>query len=125
MPNGVYRACDVLDGDEIDRKPINVVVTVTIKDEDLEIDFTGTDPQATGGINAPYAVTCSATYYAIKTLTSPDIAANSGSYRPIKVIAPEGSVVNPIFPVPVVQGNHETGSRVVDVLYQAFAQAIP
>jgi N-methylhydantoinase B len=125
MPNGVYRACDVLDGDEIDRKPINVVVTVTIKDEDLEIDFTGTDPQATGGINAPYAVTCSATYYAIKTLTSPDIAANSGSYRPIKVIAPEGSVVNPIFPAPVVQGNHETGSRVVDVLYQAFAQAIP
>ncbi len=125
MPNGIYRASDILDGDEIDRKPINVVVTVTIKDEDLEIDFTGSDPQATGGINASYAVTCSATYYTIKTLTSPDIPANSGSYRPIKVIAPPGSVVNPIFPAPVVQGNHETGSRVVDVLYRAFAQAIP
>lgn len=125
MPKGVYRASDVLDGDEIDRKPINVVVTVTIKDEDLEIDFTGSDPQATGGINASYAVTCSATYYTIKTLTSPDIPANSGSYRPIKVIAPPGTCVNPIFPAPVVQGNHETGSRVVDVLYRAFAQAIP
>jgi N-methylhydantoinase B len=125
MPNGVYRASDVLDGDEIDRKPINVRVVVTIDDEDLEIDFAGSDPQATGGINASYAVTCSATYYAIKTLTSPDIPANSGSYRPIKVIAPPGSVVNPIFPAPVVQGNHETGSRVVDVLYRAFAQAIP
>jgi N-methylhydantoinase B len=102
-----------------------VRVAVTIRDEDLEIDFTGSDPQATGGINASYAVTCSATYYAIKTLTSPEIPANSGSYRPIKVVAPEGSVVNPLFPAAVVQGNHETGSRVVDVLYQAFAQAIP
>jgi N-methylhydantoinase B len=125
MPNGIYHATDVLDGDEIDRKPINVAVTVTIRDDDLEIDFTGSGPQATGGINASYAVTCSATYYTIKTLTNPEIAANSGSYRPIKVIAPEGSVVNPIFPAPVVQGNHETGSRVVDVLYRAFAQAIP
>jgi N-methylhydantoinase B len=125
MPNGVFRAADVLDGDEIDRRPINVVVTVTVRDEDLEIDFAGTDPQATGGINASYAVTCSATYYTIKTLTNPDIPANSGSYRPIKVIAPEGTVVNPLFPAPVVQGNHETGSRVVDVLYRAFAQAIP
>ena len=125
MPNGVYHASDVLDGDEIDRKQINVRVAVTIRDEDLEIDFAGSDPQATGGINASYAVTCSATYYAIKTLTSPDIPANSGSYRPIKVVAPEGSVVNPVFPAAVVQGNHETGSRVVDVLYRAFAQAIP
>jgi N-methylhydantoinase B len=125
MPNGVYRASDILDGDEIDRKQINFNVTVTIRDEELEIDFSGTDPQATGGINASYAVTCSATYYTIKTLTNPEIPANSGSYRPIKVIAPEGTVVNPIFPAPVVQGNHETGSRVVDVLYRAFAQAIP
>ena len=90
MPNGIYRASDVLDGDEIDRKPINVRVAVTIRDEDLEIDFSGSDPQATGGINASYAVTCSATYYAIKTLTSPEIPANSGSYRPIKVIAARG-----------------------------------
>ena len=125
MPNGVYRANDVLDGDEIDRRPINLRVAVTIRDDDLEIDFTGSDPQATGGINASYAVTCSATYYAIKSLTSPEIPANSGSYRPIKVVAPEGSVINAAFPAPVVQGNHETGSRVVDVLYQAFAQAIP
>jgi N-methylhydantoinase B len=125
MPNGVYRASDILDGDEIDRKQINVVVAVTIKDDEIEIDFTGTDPQATGGINAPYAVTCSATYYTIKTLTDPEIPANSGAYRPIKVIAPLGTCVNPRFPAPVVQGNHETGSRVVDVLYRAFALAIP
>src|SRR5215510_2447916 len=102
MPNGVYRATDVLDGDEIDRKPINVAVTVTIRDQDLEIDFTGSGPQATGGINASYAVTCSATYYTIKTLTNPEIPANSGSYRPIKVVAREGSVVNAVFPAPVV-----------------------
>src|SRR5262249_60270533 len=69
MPNGVYRASDVLDGDEADRKPINVRVAVTIRDEELEIDFTGSDPQATGGINASYPVTCSSTYYTIKTAT--------------------------------------------------------
>jgi N-methylhydantoinase B len=125
IPNGVYSASDLLDGDEIDKKQLKVTAAVTVKDDSIEVDFAGSDLQATGGINATYAMTCSCVYYTIKSLTNPDIPANSGSYRPIKVSAPEGSLVNPVFPAPVVQGNHETGSRIVDVLYQAFAQAIP
>lgn len=125
MPKGRFCASDLLDGDEIDKRAIKVHVTVEIKGEEIEIDFTGTDGQATGGINAPYAVTCSAVYYTVKALTDPEIPANSGAYRPIKIYAPEGTLVNPRFPAPVVQGNHETGSRVVDVLFQAFAQALP
>lgn len=125
MPKGRFCASDILDGDEIDKKPLRICVSVEIKEEDIEIDFTGTDGQATGGINAPYAVICSAVYYTIKSLTDPEIPANSGAYRPIKIDAPLGTLVNPRFPAAVVQGNHETGSRVVDVLVEAFAQAIP
>lgn len=125
MSKGCFSASDLLDGDEIDKRPIKIHVTVEIKGDEIEIDFTGSDGQATGGINAPYAVTCTAVYYTVKALTDPEIPANSGAWRPIKIYAPEGTIVNPRFPAPVVQGNHETGSRIVDVLFQAFAQALP
>ena len=125
MPKGRFSASDLLDGDEIDRRQIKIHATVEIKDEEIDIDFNGTDGQAKGGINVPYAVTCSAVYYTVKALIDPEIPANSGAWRPIKIRAPEGTIVNPRFPAPVVQGNHETGSRIVDVLFQAFAQALP
>ncbi|MBI4319763.1 MAG: hydantoinase B/oxoprolinase family protein [Chloroflexi bacterium] len=125
MPDGEYAAQDYLDGDEIDQRPLRIQAKVTIEGDSLEVDFTGTDGPATGGINAPYAVTCTAVYYTMKVLTDPEIPSNSGAYRPIKVFAPPNSLVNPPWPAPVVAGNHETSNRIIDVLFQALAPAVP
>ncbi|MBI4318663.1 MAG: hydantoinase B/oxoprolinase family protein [Chloroflexi bacterium] len=125
MPDGEYTAYDYLDGDEIDQRPLRIEAKVSVRGDALEVDFTGTDGPATGGVNAPYAVTCTAVYYTMKALTDPEIPSNSGAYRPIKVYAPPGSLVNPNWPAPVVAGNHETSSRIIDVLLQALAPAIP
>jgi len=76
-------------------------------------------------MNAPLAVTVSAACYAIKCITDPENLPNSGSYRPIKVNAPYGTVVNPMPPAAVIAGNHETASRIVDVIIGAMASAVP
>ncbi|MDP2663310.1 MAG: hydantoinase B/oxoprolinase family protein, partial [Dehalococcoidia bacterium] len=125
MPDGDYTAYDFLDGDEIEQRPLKVEAMVKVRGDSLEVDFTGTDGQAAGGLNAPYAVTCTAVYYTIKALTDPEIPSNSGAYRPIKVFAPPNCLVNPRPPAAVVAGNHETSSRIIDVLLQALAPAIP
>ena len=96
-----------------------------MKGDNIHVDFAGSSPQVRGGMNAPLAVTVSATCYAIKCLTDPENPPNSGSYRPIKIDAPAGSVVNPMAPAPVIAGNHETASRIVDVIIGALAQAVP
>jgi N-methylhydantoinase B len=70
-------------------------------------------------------VTASATYYVVKALLTPDEPPNSGDYRPVRLIAPEGSLVNCRAPAPVVAANHETAGRIADVVMGAFAQAVP
>jgi N-methylhydantoinase B len=72
-----------------------------------------------------YAVTASATYYTVRCFTDAEIPPNEGCYRPIKLIAPEGTIVNAKPPAPVVGGNLETSQRVVDVLLGALAQMDP
>jgi N-methylhydantoinase B len=75
-------------------------------------------------LNCPIAVTRSACYFAIRVLTDPDIPPSAGAYRPIEVIAPEGSVLNACPPAAVVGGNVETSSRVADVVLRAFGRAL-
>lgn len=122
---GVYHFVDYCDGDGLRDEPLRLEVTVTVEADRIKADFTGTSPQARGGMNAPYAVTASATQYAVKCLTDPWNPANSGSYRAVEVVAPEGSLLNPRPPAPVVAGNHETASRVADAVIGALAQAAP
>ncbi|MBI2849189.1 MAG: hydantoinase B/oxoprolinase family protein [Chloroflexi bacterium] len=125
LPDGDYTAYDFLDGDEIEKRPLKVEATIKIRGDSMEVDFTGTDGPAAGGLNAPYAVTCTAVYYTVKAITDPEIPSNSGAYRPIKVFAPPNCLVNPRPPAAVMAGNHETSSRIIDVLLQALAPAIP
>jgi len=113
---------DYLDGDGITEDPIPIRAQVTIDGETIRVDFTGTSPAVAGPVNAVYAVTASATYYAIRALTDPDIPPNAGCYRPIEIIAPRGSVVNAEPPAPVVGGNLETSQRIVDVILGAFSK---
>jgi N-methylhydantoinase B len=125
IPDGTYTFEDYCDNDAITEDPIRIFACVTVRGEEIAIDFTGSSPQVRGGMNAPLAVTVSAACYAIKCITDPENLPNSGSYRPIKVNAPYGTVVNPMPPAPVIAGNHETASRIVDVIIGALASAVP
>lgn len=125
MPDGTAAFCDVLDDDGVDDGPFPIRVTVTIQGDRIRFDFTGTADQVKGPVNAVLAVTSSATFYAVRTLTDPEIPPNAGCYRPIEIVAPVGTVLNPMPPAPVVGGNLETSQRVVDVILGAMGQLVP
>lgn len=125
IPDGEYVFTDYMEGDGIEDKSFKIQVKITVKNSDMIFDYTGTDKQASGPINAVLAVTTSATYYVVRCITDPTIPPNSGHYRPVQIIAPEGTLVNPVFPAPVAGGNVETSQRITDVLLGALAQIIP
>jgi len=121
LDDGERRAEDVLEAREGD---LRIVLRATIDGDELTLDFTGTDDQHEGNLNCPEAVTRSACYFAVRVLSDPDIPANAGAYRPIRVIAPEGCLLNARPPAAVVGGNVETSSRVADVVLGAFGRAL-
>jgi N-methylhydantoinase B len=121
LEDGERTAEDVLEAREGD---LRIALRATVHGDRLELDFSGTDDQHQGNLNCPLAVTRSACYFAIRVLTDPDIPANAGAYRPIEVIAPEGSLLNARSPAAVVGGNVETSSRVADVVLAAFGHAL-
>jgi N-methylhydantoinase B len=89
------------------------------------VDFSGSDPQVAGPLNAVEAITYSACFYVFRCLLEEDVPATAGLMRPIEVIAPEGTIVNARPPAAVAGGNVETSQRIVDVLLRALAQALP
>jgi N-methylhydantoinase B/oxoprolinase/acetone carboxylase alpha subunit len=125
IPDGTYRYVDFLDDDGINRKPVKIRVTVRIKGSSAEVDFTGSDPQTQGSVNANYAITLSATMYVFRCIIPGDVPYNAGLLRPIQLIVPEGTVVNARRPAAVAAGNVETSQRISDVLLGALARAIP
>ena len=145
VPAGEYRAEDFLDGDGISDRPVKIAVTVKVWDRKnvwdrvsdpvarrrraappmVTVDFTGSDPQVEGSVNAVAAITYSACFYVFRCLLAEDVPAAAGLMRPIHVIAPEGTIVNARPPAAVAGGNVETSQRLVDVLLRALAQAIP
>ena len=125
IPDGTYEYQDSLDDDGLTPEPVNIRVKVTISGDGATVDFSGTDAQRKGSINAVYPITLSATAYVFRCLLGLDIPANSGALIPIRVLAPVGTVVNARSPAAVAGGNVETAQRIVDVLLGAFAQACP
>jgi N-methylhydantoinase B len=136
VPAGEYWAEDFLDGDGISDRPVRIAVTVTVRHvartrgrgrprHMITVDFTGSDPQVEGSVNAVAAITYSACFYVLRCLLAEDVPATAGLMRPIQVIAPEGTIVNARPPAAVAGGNVETSQRIVDVLLRALAQAIP
>ena len=125
LADGTYQYTDYIEADGQGNEQLPVAVAVTVADDTVTVDFSGSAPQTTSAINAVYAVTVSATYYAIRTLTDPDIPANAGCYRPISVSAPSGSIVNAEPPAAVVAGNLETSQRIVDAIFGALADCLP
>ncbi|MFQ5892367.1 MAG: hydantoinase B/oxoprolinase family protein, partial [Candidatus Methanofastidiosia archaeon] len=125
IPDGVYSFRDFMESDGIEERKFKIEIEITAKGGDLSFDFSKTSPQAKGPINAVFPVTASCVYYVTRCVTDPGIPPNAGHYRPIEIIAPRGSLLNPIFPAPVAGGNVETSQRVADVLLGALSEAIP
>ncbi|MDB5107215.1 MAG: hypothetical protein JWM69_156, partial [Candidatus Binatus sp.] len=122
---GTYRAEDFLDDDGFGTGPIRIRVAIRIGNGKAVVDFTGSDAQVRGSVNANYAITLSATFYVMKCLASEAVPPNEGLMRPIELIAPPGSIVNALPPAAVAGGNVETSQRIVDVLFRALAKALP
>jgi N-methylhydantoinase B len=122
LPDGGYEATDVLEAQEGD---LELRAAVTIAGEEIEIDFAGSAPQHTGNLNCPLAVTRSAAFFVVRCVTDPDVPASGGAFAPVKVQAPEGSLVNARPPAAVAAGNVETSCRIADLLFACFGQAVP
>jgi len=122
LPDGTFEAADVL---EAETGRLTIRACVTVAGDAIEIDFAGTDAQHDGNLNCPLAVTRSACYFVVRCLTDPDVPASGGAFAPVTVRAPEGSVVNARPPAAVAAGNVETSSRIVDVVFAAFGDALP
>ena len=125
IPDGTYHFEDFLDNDGFSSNPVFIRVAIRIDADSAEVDFTGTDLQTSGGVNANLAITLSATLYAFRCLVQEDVLYNSGISRPIHVIAPPGTVVNALHPSAVAGGNVEASQRITDVVLGALAQALP
>ncbi len=125
MPDGVRRARDVLEAASGD---VELVLRAEVVGDEVVLDFTGSAGLDDGNLNCPLAVTRSASYFAMKVLTDPDIPPSAGAYRPVTVIAPEGTLLHAApradgsLPA-VAAGNVETSSRVADLVLRAFGRA--
>ena len=125
MPDGKYEFIDYMDDDGIDKnKLIKLHLKITVEGDEITYDWTGTSPQVKGAINMPYAALRAITITALRNMTNPEIPRNSGVFRPVKIIAPEGSLVNPRPPA-AVAGRGVTFSRLADVFLGAEAQIAP
>ncbi len=125
IPNGVYEGEDYMDDDGNEDKPIRILCKVKVKEDTMEIDFTGTSPEREANINAPYSVTLSSVYYAVRCVTDPNIPPNHGCYLPLSIKIPKGTFLNPSKNLAVSAGNVETAQRIVDTLFIAFSKALP
>ena len=124
LPQGVFTADGYVDNDGFSDEPVHLVAKVVIDDEGVLFDFSGSDPQRRAPVNSTYAMTYSACAYVLKCLIDPDVPVNAGFHRLVRLIAPEGTVVNATAPAPVV-GGWETQIRLTDVILKALATAVP
>lgn len=122
LPDGVYR--DALETDGVDGEPIRLAVTITVRDDEMTVDYAGSSPQIRWGLNNTLTYTDAYTCYPIKCLLDPTTPRNEGSYRPIHVLAPTGSILNPTFPAPV-HARQLVGHYLAAVIYGALAPVVP
>lgn len=125
IPNGVYESSDYVDSDGVSEDPVTVKVKLTVSDERVEVDLTGSDPVTVGPINSPYGNTASAVYYALKFFLGPDAPPNAGLYRQIDLIIPEKTWLNPEWPAPTLGCTTVTSSKICSSIWLALAEAIP
>ncbi len=124
LPNGVYEFEDYMDDDGFTTEPLKFHVKITIEGDEITFDLNGTSPRSRGSINLPISSTIATVYTALRCVLDASIPANSGVYRPIKIIAPYGTVVNCDFPGGVA-GRGATIGRLFDTIQGALAKVAP
>lgn len=124
LPNGTYTAEDQLDDDGITNDPVHVQVEVTITDNAVEFDYTGTDSETKGPINSPYAASVSDIRAFFQAITLPNAETNEGFFEPLDITIPEGTVLNATRPAPI--GTDWEGSAMAaDLPWKALAPHLP
>ena len=128
IPKGTYSAKALLDGDGNDDAPLDekllLQVSVIVEDEEITLDFTGTDRQCRGPMNVPEPSTICASRYAFKIVTTPDIPSNEGFFHPLKIIIPDGSLLKAQFPAACAMWPTPT-NVIPDLVLKALAPVIP
>ena len=125
LPKGTWRGEDFLGTDCFEPTDAKIRVAVTSDGRDLICDFTETDSQIRGFKNSSYTNTCSAVYLGVVSTLGAHIPRNEGAYRPIKIIAPEGTIVNPRYPAAVTLCTTYPAHQIVHAMWRALGQAIP
>lgn len=124
IPDGLYEATDTLDGDGFVERDVKVHVAVTVAGDRMVLDFTGTDRQVGSSRNVPTGALKATVYTVIKSMIDPGLPANAGYYRAIDIVAPPGSLVNPLPPAAV--GERALTCAVLgDAIVAALSQAMP
>jgi N-methylhydantoinase B len=121
IPNGVYRSAVTIDGFD---EPVTIQCKVTVGESEIEVDFEGTSPQIRRGINVVMNYTHAYTTYTLMCAIAPEIPNNEGAFRPIRVRAPEGSILNCRRPAPV-SARHLIGHFVSQPILKALSTPIP
>lgn len=125
LPNGVYEGEDSMDDDGHGGPPAIIRVKITVREETVTFDYSGSDDHVPGPINTTKYITGASAFYVMKAVCGPDIQPSAGCYRPIEVITRPGSICEAGPDRPVVGGNHETCQRIVDAAMLALEAAVP
>jgi N-methylhydantoinase B len=124
LPDGTYEAADHMDGDGVVDEPVRLQLAITVDDDELTVDFTGTAEQNQGPLNCTPAMIFSGTMSVIMSLLGADLPKNDGFYRPFEFVTPEGTMVNPTPQAPVASG-WEIPMRAGELVTKAMADALP
>jgi len=125
IPSGTYVFEDYMDDDGFGHENIRIKVSLEISEQQVKVDFTGTNNQVEGNINCPLSVAAAAVYYAFRCLLPKETPNCAGSFLPIKLSAPRACLINAVRPAATSAGNVETSMRIVDVVLGALNLAIP
>ena len=123
IPDGVYEYEDYMDDDGFEGRPLKIKVSITIKGDSAEMDFSGTSRQGLGNANCPYSIGATAAYTGFKMVVDPYTPSNAGCWRPIDLIIPEGCVLNALPPAAVSLG-FEPCYIAIDCVVVAMSQAV-
>jgi N-methylhydantoinase B len=123
LPHGSWSAEDLVDDDGITDQPVPIKVTVSIDDERLTCDFSGSSPAVPGPINVPFGLTQTVCKFVLKSLTTPHVRSNAGHFRPLRVIAPEGNLFHAVYPAATF--TLWTAHLALELVYKALAQGMP
>ena len=124
LPDGTYTARDEMDGDGVTDEPVTLALALTVDDDELTIDFTGTAEENEGPLNCTPAMAFAGTMAVVMAFLGEDLPKNDGFYRPIETVTPAGTMVNPSRDRPVA-GGWEIAMRAGDLVTKAFTEAVP